>query len=170
MNLELDLNKIKKLGEKRRNENFNFRSYLKNQDEEKVDKIVHQLHAEITAKIDCTQCGNCCDKLRPALSETELKSLAEIDNLPSVEFERQFVEQDEFEEIKYLKDIPCKYLKDKKCTIYNQRPDECRSYPHTHKDEFTTRLHGVIDNYEVCPIVFNLYEQLKDVLRFRRSG
>jgi hypothetical protein len=29
------------------------------------------------------------------------------------------------------------------------------------KDEFVFRLMGVIGNYEICPIVFNVYEMLK---------
>ena len=32
------------------------------------------------------------------------------------------------------------------------------------EEEFVFRLIGVIENYEVCPIVFNVYEQLKDEL------
>jgi len=33
-----------------------------------------------------------------------------------------------------------------------------------HKKEFVFRLWGVVDNCSICPIVFNVYEHLKDKL------
>jgi Fe-S-cluster containining protein len=60
-----------------------------------------------------------------------------------------------------LKGKPCKFLRNKKCTIYSSRPFDCRSYPHLHKKDFTFRLFAVLNNYSVCPIVFNVYEELK---------
>ena len=41
---------------------------------------------------------------------------------------------------------------------------EFRSFPHLDKEEFVTRLWAVVDNYSICPIVFNVYEILKDKL------
>ncbi len=49
-----DLEKIKQLGEINETENFKFRSYLKMQDPEKIDKIVHQLFQIYSSKTDCT--------------------------------------------------------------------------------------------------------------------
>ncbi|MFO8234974.1 MAG: YkgJ family cysteine cluster protein [Bacteroidales bacterium] len=167
MKLELDLDLIKRLGKEREDENFDFRAFLKGQDSDKVDEIVHRLHDEIFARIDCTEYGNCCNFLRPIITEKEIDRLSKIDKISAKDFEKKFVELDEFDKTKYLKDAPCKYLKDKKCTIYAERPEECRSYPYTHKDGFIFRLFGVIDNYEICPIVFNLYERLKMELGFR---
>ncbi len=34
-----------------------------------------------------------------------------------------------------------------------------------HKEEFASRLIGVINNYSICPIVFNVYEALKNKYR-----
>ncbi len=166
MKLETNLDVIKKLGQEREEENIKFRFFLKWREEDDVDEIVHRLHDEIAAQIDCTLCGNCCKMLRPFVSDEELKRLSEIDNITPEAFDKKYVELSD-EEMKYLKEMPCKYLKDNKCTVYIDRPSECRSYPHTHKDEFTTRLLGVINNYEICPIVFNLYEQLKREMGFR---
>ena len=167
MELELDLNVIKRLSKEREDENFDFRAFLKGQSSDEVDEIVHQLHHEIVAQIDCTKCGNCCKFLKPSVTDKEIKRLSKIDGISAEDFEKKFVELDTFDQIKYLKDTPCKYLHDKKCTIYPDRPEECRSYPHTHKDGFIFRLFGVINNYEICPIVFNLYEQLKMQLGYR---
>jgi Fe-S-cluster containining protein len=167
MELELNLDVIKRLGKEREEENFDFRAFLKGQDFDEVDEIVHRLHEEIFSQIDCTECGNCCNSLRPSITNKEIDRLSKIDKISAKDFEKAFVELDELDKTKYLQDAPCKYLKDKKCTLYAERPETCRSYPHTHKEGFISRLYGVIDNYEICPIVFNLYEHLKVELGFR---
>lgn len=165
--LELNLEKIKLLANQREAENFRFRSFLKGQDSKKIDAIVHRLDKEIRDQIDCTQCGNCCIELRTSVDETEIERLSILKNCSKEVFENISIEKNN-EGDKYLKDTPCIFLMDKSCTIYPDRPKDCISYPNTHKTGFTGRLFGVLQNYEICPIVFNLYEQLKDELNWRR--
>jgi Fe-S-cluster containining protein len=57
--------------------------------------------------------------------------------------------------------MPCPFLKDNLCSQYEYRPDDCMSYPHVHKKDFTSRLMGIVWNCSVCPIVYNVYEELK---------
>ena len=45
-----------------------------------------------------------------------------------------------------------------------------RPFPHLHKEEFIFRLWGVVENCPICPIVFNVYEQLKDELWYFGDG
>ena len=59
-------------------------------------------------------------------------------------------------------------LNGKLCSIYENRPDVCRSFPHLEQPEFTSQLMGVIDNVAVCPIAFNAFEELKAKLAWRR--
>lgn len=59
-NIELNLKKIGKFGEQRLDENLEFRTVLKGQDPDEIDRIVHQLNWNISSQIDCTKCGNCC--------------------------------------------------------------------------------------------------------------
>jgi Fe-S-cluster containining protein len=167
MLLELDIEKIKRMSQQKENENYRFRSFLKGQDDEKVDRIVYRLHKDISGMIDCTTCGNCCTKLKPAVTNPEIKRLSVIDSVLSEYFRTNFTEQDDFKESLYLKDTPCKYLLDKKCLIYAERPDVCKSYPHTHLPDFNSRTLEVIENTAICPIVFNLFEQLKREFGFR---
>ncbi|MFH1965187.1 MAG: hypothetical protein ABIJ42_06545, partial [Acidobacteriota bacterium] len=49
-------------------------------------------------------------------------------------------------------------------TAYSARPEDCRSYPHLHKKKFVFRVSGVFSNCSRCPIVYNVYELLKDEL------
>jgi len=169
-NLEINLARIAALGELREDENIDFRMFLKGQDSDKVDRIVHRANKEVTAQIDCQQCGNCCKSLKPCVSESEIKRLAQIKNIAAGEFMSQFVEKDSFDGAIFLKDAPCIFLNDKSCSVYPDRPKDCRSYPHTHKPGFTSRTIGMIHNYGVCPIVFNVFERLKQELNYRVSG
>jgi len=165
--IELDIEKIARLGEQREKKNFDFRTFLKGQDFKRIDKIVHRIDKEIRSQIDCRKCGNCCSSLRPCVTDSEMDKLSRIDNLAQHDFLTEFVEIDNFEGKKYLKDTPCKYLNDKLCSIYTNRPEDCKSYPHTQKTEFITRTLGMIENYGICPIVFDLFEQLKEELNYR---
>jgi len=161
IHLELDIEKINRISKQKENENYKFLSFLKGQDSDRVDKIVHRLYREIAEQIDCTDCGNCCKNLRPRVTDTEIDILSKIDNLLHEDFVTKFIEQDEIDHVNYLKDTPCKYLVDKKCVIYTDRPFDCRSYPHIHKKYFNSRTLDVINNFGICPIVFNVFERLK---------
>jgi len=164
--IELNIEKIASIGEQKEEENFDFRIFLKGQDFKRIDKIVHRLDNVIKSQIDCEKCGNCCISLRPCVTDSEIDTLSRIDNMTKYDFVTRFVKTDNFEGIKYLKDTPCKYLEDKTCSIYTNRPEDCKSYPHSQKSEFITRTLGMIDNYVICPIVFNLFEQLKEELDY----
>lgn len=163
--IELDLIKIAQLGKQRESHNLKFRSFLKSQDPAKIDKIVHRLNAEISDQIDCTACGNCCHKLKPSLSDQDIERLSGKLDVETEKFKADNVEINDG--VQQFKHLPCIFLHDKKCSVYSDRPDDCKSFPHLHKRRFTSRLWSVIDNYSICPIVFNVFERLKTELGFR---
>ena len=165
--IETNLSKIQHFVAIREDENYRFQSFLKSKDSNKVDQIVHRLHDELTLQIDCTLCGNCCCQLKPELHPEDIAILARLENVSPESFQENYCEEAEFSEI-YLKTIPCRYLENKKCCIYENRPEECKTFPNSGKERFTSRLYSMIGFYEICPIVFNLMERLKDELRFRR--
>jgi len=160
-----DLEKIRYWGQRNRDENFDFRSFLKINDSENIDKIVHKIDTEIRKQIDCTKCGNCCIQQSPTLTKNDISRISEFIGLSENEFIENYIDSSDKEEIIFV-NRPCKFLKNRKCTIYDLRPKDCISYPHTQKKDFTSRLLGVIENYSVCPIVFNLVEQLKNDFSF----
>ena len=79
----------------------------------------------------------------------------------------KYTEFDKLEDTRYLKDTPCKYLKNTVCTINTYKPNECKSYPHTHKEVFISRTLFMIENYAICPIVYNVFERLKIETKFK---
>lgn len=149
--LEINLKIIAETAKQKQQDNTSFAEYLKVQNPEKIDKIVHQLSDIITPKIDCLECGNCCHNLRPIATFEEMSP---------------FVESKNYEAFKYLKGFACKNLDGKACTIYMDRPEECREYPYMHRNKFVTRTNELIQNYEICPIVFNVFEALKKELNW----
>jgi hypothetical protein len=169
MKIETDLNIIKINSEIKEEENFEFRSFLKNQDSGKIDNIVHELYEEVLGHIDCTKCANCCIELETCFQKKEIDQLTQHLNIDQNEFISKSTKPDQFgdKDKFYLNSKPCQFLTDKKCTIYELRPEECNSYPYLHKDNFNSRLIGVIENYEICPIVYNVYELLKQELNFK---
>jgi uncharacterized protein len=162
----IDLDTIKQLGEQNENVNFRFRSFLKSKDSDRLDRTVYELFQFYSSTIDCTKCGNCCTLLKPIIQDTDIKALASLTNKPTQDFKRDFIVTDDDGDM-HFKDLPCPFLQDKKCSGYDSRPDDCRSYPHLQKEDFLSRLFGVIDNYSICPIVFNVYEELKNKFHFR---
>jgi Fe-S-cluster containining protein len=164
--METNLKKIKRLGKKRYKENWEFRSFLKFVDleMEELDLIVHGIYREVSSQIDCTKCANCCKEMRPVLDKKDIKRFSNGIEIPIKEFINQHIERGEDKTEFCFNKKPCPFLIDNLCTNYDFRPEACRSFPHLDKEAFTTRLWDVVDNYSICPIVFNVYEILKDKL------
>lgn len=170
MEIERDLERIAQFAEEREDENWDFRSFLKyHYESNELDPIVHQLNEEISRQIDCTQCGNCCKQIHPVLDDRDVERFARGIGLSAKEFSNLHLIENEGNSSEYLfNKLPCPFLENNQCINYANRPDDCSSYPHLHKEGFISRLFGVIDNYSICPIVFNVYERLKKQLGYQR--
>jgi hypothetical protein len=170
MNLETDLHRIDQLSEKNNGENWDFRRFLKDSPMagEAIDAIVHKLNEDISWQIDCTQCANCCKVLQIQLREADIERLAQRFKISREEFRSRWLKEAEEEGMAETKSLPCPFLKDKRCSVYEDRPAMCRSFPNLHKPHFTSRTIQVVFNCFTCPIVFNVYEELKDYMGYRR--
>jgi len=158
--IEINLVRIKTLSRKKEEANWKFRAFLKGIcTSEELDSLVHKLYQEIAAAIDCTTCGNCCREILPALDQEDIERFAQGLGISQKELIDQYVVKNE-EDLTFCQ-IPCPFLHEKRCTNYEARPKDCRSYPHLHKEDMMSRLIGVVENYGICPIVFNVYEALK---------
>lgn len=179
--MEKNLTKIHRLSQKKEEENWKFRSFLKGCDYEKIDLIVQKLYQQISSQIDCKICANCCKESQPILSKNDIETFSKGLGISSSQLKEQYLQNSEElveESVEYIEklemnvsrctqgfefnSIPCPFLKDNLCTNYACRPKDCVSYPHLHKEHFLHRLTGVIENYSICPIVFNVYEALKN--------
>ena len=110
MPLSTDLVKIKQIAEEKEVENDHFQSFLKLQNEQKIDSLTQDLNELITPKIDCTKCGNCCKSLMIHITSEETVQLADHLNLTQDQLKDQFIEQSEQGQM-ILNTIPCHFLK-----------------------------------------------------------
>lgn len=166
MRLETDLSRIRRIAEQKDEENVRFRSFLKAYDgpDGRIDAMVHDLCQKVSSEIDCRQCANCCRRIQPELSHEDVRVFAEGLNLPVDKFRGQYLARGEERGKWRLTRLPCPLLAGSLCTNYEHRPQDCRSYPHLHKEDFVARLWNVIENCSICPIIFNVYEHLKEEL------
>lgn len=147
-------------------ENDAFRMYLKGLDTDELDEKVHILNNEITPLIDCRTCGGCCRQLMINVTPEENIQVAEALNISPDIFKQQFLEESMQGKL-IINTIPCHFLADSKCTIYEARFNECRQFPHLHENNFKGRLFGTLIHYAMCPIIFNVIEALKYEVGFK---
>lgn len=139
-------------------ENQKFCEFLKSDEfnQERFQKIVR----EITEKIDCTICANCCKVLKSALNEQDVERISKHLNLAKDEFILKYLIRNDGNEME-INQLPCHFLADNKCQIYEIRPEACRGYPNLDK-EVTVRCHAFLSNAEICLIAFNVLENAKE--------
>lgn len=158
---EIDLSRIRQLSQERGDENWEFRSWLKQYAPDDIDGLVKTLSQKYFALIDCMQCANCCQSLHVEFKKSELHTIVKTLGQSIEVFQKQSMSEGRM-------NPPCPMLNGKLCSIYENRPGVCRSYPHIEQSEFTSRLMSVIENVAVCPIAFNAFEELKAKLGWPR--
>lgn len=149
-------------------ENEAFRNYLNNRDGLRIDELVFQLNEQIAPQIDCTQCGACCNQLMVNITEAEAAATASFLNQSLESFKQQYVEQGWSDKM-IMNAIPCHFLKDCSCTIYEKRFTECRAFPNLDQPNFKSRLFATLIHYGMCPIIYNVIEELKIATGFLKK-
>jgi hypothetical protein len=158
--METDLEQIGRLAVAKDDENWMFRSYLKasNYSSQEIDAIIRKLYQQVVSEIDCKTCANCCRTITPQPDQTDIERLSTVLGIATAQFEEQYLDASSG---KFKK--PCPLLRVNLCSVYEHRPRECVGYPYLQNEGFTSRLMRVLDNYAICPIVFNVYEHLKAI-------
>lgn len=165
MEIIRDLNIIKELSISNEEENNSFKEILKNLDPEYLDKLTHTISGAVTREIDCTKCGNCCQNLMINVSEDEIAPAAKKINITEHCFKQNYIEEGS-NGMMIINTIPCVFLSENKCTIYNERFSGCREFPHLEAPGIQKRLFTLFMNYPICPIIFNTVESLKSAVYF----
>jgi Fe-S-cluster containining protein len=127
-----------------------------------LDAIVEAVAAPIIADIDCTQCANCCRTLDVYLEPDDLNRLERAFHISIDEIRTRCVDDDVLSDsgaVGKLKGKPCKFLDDKRCGIYEYRPQACRDYPFLTPD-FRWSMEQLIPGAAVCPIIYHTLNAL----------
>ena len=162
---------LEKLAKEKEGENWDFRKFLKFYDElsdEELDKLVSKIAGKYESEIECINCRQCCKKLKPTLAQQDQQRLTNRLEITVVQLREQHLEYDESDDEPrwQMKDVPCPFQDNNKCTVYEYRPQDFRSYPYLHEPGFSGRTMGMIERTFTCPIVFNVMETLKKELEF----
>lgn len=181
--MEVNAKNVRLLAEQVDDENFEFRRFLKWQDalsDEELDELVWETTRRIWAGFDCTTCGNCCRELVPTVTAEEVERLAVRLGVSVETFHEQYVERvatpdeddvDPGGPVQWrLRGRSCPFLKGNRCTVYEDRPTQCRKYPYLYEPNFSRRLIAMLERTYTCPVVYQVLEALKRELPFRRRG
>jgi Fe-S-cluster containining protein len=165
-NIITDLETISTSAAELEAENEAFLFFLKERDHAQTDRAVHEINDLVSPKIDCTACGNCCSSLMINVTEPETLSCSKHLDMPVADFKEKYIEVSQGGQM-IINTIPCHFLENTRCSIYENRFTECRDFPHLHKPGFTTRFFSTMMYYSMCPIIFNVVETLKEKLGFK---
>ena len=147
-------------------ENHRFRRFLKTHaNEDELDQQFLRLHKELFASYDCSKCRNCCLAYDVSLENEEISAIAAVKGLTSDAFCKQFLS---FGLLGYEIKQPCPFLcEDGQCELESCKPSECAGYPYTDRPDRMGSLLNIIASAEVCPIVYEMLERLKDTYHFK---
>jgi Fe-S-cluster containining protein len=124
--------------------------------DEELDRIVEQVAAPIREAIDCTACGNCCRTLQVHVTPGDVELLAHGVDIPVRDIHVNYLTGEgcaEIEEWRKFKHSPCAFLQDKRCSVYEFRPETCRAYPEL--TDFRWLIDTYIEGARLCPIIYN---------------
>jgi uncharacterized protein len=165
-----DLVQIRTLGEKKRDENFRFRRFMKSRDHS--DRILRRIAEGIEQQIDCTACANCCKTSTTEVSERDIDRLSRHLRVSREKFLADYTMPDEDGalSLRFTPEKGCVFLDGNLCSVYEARPDICQRYPHLVRGSgsIASRMWSFVDRAAICPIVYNSLEAFKQELRFRK--
>lgn len=168
--LEIDLDYIAVQAAKNQDDYEAFRYYIEldEQSDVALDALAEEVAAPVVAGIDCTTCANCCRHLSVYLTAADAARLANGINVSMNAFTQTYVETNGARaegEWGKLQARPCPFLLGKLCSIYPHRPESCRLYP-VFSPDFRWTLEDLFGGIGLCPIIYNVVERLKIVLKW----
>lgn len=156
---DMDGNWAKKALEKQKE----YKRFLQRADKNKVLKKLPALTEEAFEKIDCLKCAQCCKNYSPRFKTPDIKRISKRLRMRESEFINVYLNVDEEGDF-VVKSTPCPFLgNDNYCSIYEDRPSDCRRFPYTDEDVLLKRPQLTLKNSTFCPITFYVLEKLLTV-------
>jgi Fe-S-cluster containining protein len=136
-----------------------YKQFLQRVDKNKVLKALPDLHEEAFSKIDCLQCANCCKNYSPRFKTPDIKRISKVLGLRESEFIEKYLwwmKRRFYSEHKAMSFLGA----DNFCSIYEDRPSDCRRFPYTDEDVIIKRKELTLKNSTFCPITYYVLEKL----------
>lgn len=128
-------------------------------------KNISTIEKEVWKKIDCLSCANCCKKMTPTFTITDIKRISGFLKMTESDFKAKWLFYDEKDKDWQNTTQPCQFLnlQTNKCNIYDVRPADCSGFPHFNKRKPELYLHVHQQNIEYCPATYKMVEKLMQV-------
>lgn len=138
-----------------------YKQYLQRANKNMVLKQLPALHEEAFEQVDCLSCANCCKNYSPRFKTPDVKRIARYLGMRESVFIDTYLKVDEEGDF-VVKSSPCPFLNlnDNTCTIYDERPSDCRRFPYTDEDIIIKRQNLTLKNAGFCPITYYVLEKL----------
>lgn len=101
------------------------------------------------------------------IEEPEAEKLASHLNISKEDFEQTYISKGESGKM-VINAIPCPFLTDNSCSVYEYRFAGCKEFPAFHIPQLKKRMFTTYMHYDRCPIIFNVIENLKIKLQFKK--
>jgi Fe-S-cluster containining protein len=141
-----------------------YKRTLERADKNKVLRALPELHEQAFEKVDCLQCAACCKNYSPRFKTTDIKRISRVLKMRESAFIDTYLNLDKEGDF-VVKSSPCPFLgADNFCSIYEDRPSDCRRFPYTDEDVVIKRQQLTLKNSTFCPAVFFVLEKLTEKL------
>jgi Fe-S-cluster containining protein len=127
-----------------------------------LDKQVVEIDKTVWNDMNCMECANCCKTMTPTYKAADVKRISKHLGMSPQEFKDRWLKQERKTKDWVNKSVPCQFLVDNKCSIYEVRPKDCSGFPHHTKKNFDLYNDMYIQNLGSCPATFMLVERLQE--------
>lgn len=137
-----------------------YRQFLQRADKNRVLRILPELHEEAVSRINCLECANCCKNYSPRFKTPDIRRISRHLGMRESVFIDTYLRVDDDGDF-VVKSSPCPFLgADNHCSIYEERPSDCRRFPYTDEDVLLKRPKLTEKNASFCPITYFVLERL----------
>jgi Fe-S-cluster containining protein len=142
-----------------------YKNFLSKAGKKEVLKELPGLHRKAFDQIDCLQCARCCKRYSPRFKTPDIRRISKRLQLKESVFIEKFLRLDEDGDY-VAASVPCPFLgNDNRCSIYEDRPSDCRRFPYTDEDVILKRPQLTQMNSTFCPIVVSVLEGLLEKIK-----
>lgn len=134
---------------------------LRKRKSSKDDQMISFIHDDVFAQTDCLTCANCCKTHSPLFVQKDVERISNQLKMRPADFVAKYLILDEDGDW-IFPTVPCPFLgTDNFCSIYPDRPEACREYPHTNRKKLYTIEEITLKNAEICPAVVKILDKIE---------
>ena len=125
-------------------------------------RLLPDLHEEAFEKVSCLSCAGCCKNYSPRFKTPDIKRISKVLKMKEGVFIETYLKLDDDGDY-VVQSTPCPFLgSDNHCSIYEDRPSDCRRFPYTDEDVLLKRPKITLKNATFCPAVYYVMEKLME--------